>query len=155
VITGAESWAPTLLRLGLGVIFVMHGWYAVSVLGLDTAAAFIVRMGYPPPLAPLLAWYLVVVHLAGGVLILLGLWTRLAALLQVPIMASAVFFQHFAQGFFLRVMTVDTPGGPRPIVAGYEYAALVLLATLSLALSGPGALSVDGARATRPHLVVP
>jgi uncharacterized membrane protein YphA (DoxX/SURF4 family) len=69
---GPEAWGATLLRLGLGLVYVMHGWYAVAVIGVQAAAGYIVRMGYPPGLAPALAWYLVVVHLAGGALMMHG-----------------------------------------------------------------------------------
>jgi putative oxidoreductase len=155
MIRGPAAWGATLLRLGLGVIYVMHGWYAVAVLGVQAAAGYITRMGYPPALAPALAWYLVVVHLAGGVLILLGVGTRIAALLQVPIMASALFLHHLAQGFFMRGAVVDAPAGQRVIAAGYEYVLLVLVATLALALIGPGRLSVDELRARGRRWEIP
>ena len=97
-------------------------------------------------ISELLGWYLVFAHLLGGGLILVGLWTRVAALAQVPIMASAVFLLHWSQGFFVRGMTIDTPQGQRVIAAGYEFALLVLVATVSLILLGPGAVAVDGVR---------
>jgi putative oxidoreductase len=152
---GSPAWGATLLRLALGAIYVMHGWLVLAVLGVQGAAGYIVRMGFPSALAPTLAWYLVVVHLAGGTLMLLGVGTRVAALLQVPIMASALFLHHLSQGFFMTVLTVETPDGPRSIAAGYEYVLLVLTATLALALTGPGRLSVDELRARRPRLEIP
>ena len=69
-----------------------------------------------------------------------------AALAQVPIMASAVFLLHGPQGFFVRGMTIDTPQGQQVIAAGYEFALLVLVATIALILLGPGAMAVDGVR---------
>ena len=152
---GPEAWGAMLLRVSLGVIYLMHGWYGLAVVGVQGAAGLIVRMGYPPALAPALAWYLVGAHVVGGVLMLLGVWTRVAALLQIPIMASALFFLHLAQGFFLHVQTVETAAGPRPVVAGYEHAALVLAATLALALLGPGRFSVDELRDRGPRLEIP
>jgi putative oxidoreductase len=137
------------------MIYVMHGWYALVVLGVQAAAGYIIRMGYPPALAPALAWYLVVVHLAGGAAILLGVGTRVAALLQIPIMASALFLHHLSQGFFLQVLTVETATGPRHVAGGYEYVLLVLAATLALALTGPGRLAVDEWRGRRPRMEIP
>lgn len=96
--TGPEAWGATLLRLILGVVYLTHGWYAVAVVGLSALAGYMPRMGYPPAVAPLLGWYLVVGHLVGGALMVLGVWTRAAALLQVPIMASAVFLLHSRRG---------------------------------------------------------
>jgi putative oxidoreductase len=153
--TGAPAWGATLLRLALGAIYVMHGWLALTVLGVQGAAGYITRMGFPSALAPALAWYLVVVHLAGGALMLLGVGTRITALLQVPIMAAALFLHHLSQGFFMTVLTVETPAGPRSIAGGYEYVLLVLAATLALALIGPGRLSVDEWRGRGPRLEIP
>jgi len=154
VTSGSAAWGAALLRLILGVIFVMHGYYALAVLGPGTAAGYVVRMGYPAFLADALAWYLILVHGLGGLLIIVGLWTRVIALLQVPIMASALFLLHLAQGFFVRATLIDSPAGPRPTVGGYEYELLVLVATLALALLGPGATSIDARRA-RPKLEMP
>lgn len=150
----AQERGTALLRVMLGVIFIMHGYQALAVLGPATAAGSITGMGYPPALAPALAWYLVVVDIAGGALILIGLWTRLAALLQVPIMASAVFLLHLPQGFFMRGIILDA-AKTQTVAGGYEYSLLVLVATLALALLGPGALSVDGWRAGGRRIQLP
>jgi len=142
-----------LLRVALGAIFVMHGYDALAVLGAPAAAALVVRLGYPAALALPLAWYLIVAHGAGGALLIVGLWTRWAALVQVPIMASAVFLLHLPQGFFMRGIVEDRAAG-RAIAGGYEYSLLVLAATLAVGLSGAGAWSVDRARTNprRPRL---
>jgi putative oxidoreductase len=125
-------WGILLLRVMLGVIYVMHGYLGLVVIGPAGLAAYAIRMGLPPGLAPLLAWYHIAAHLGGGVLLLLGLWTRWAALAQVPSMASAVFLLHWKPGFFM------SAGG------GYEFALLVLVATVTLILTGGGALAADG-----------
>lgn len=151
----SAAWGAALLRVVLGVVYLAHGWFAVAVVGLAALPGYMPRMGYPAAVAPLLAWYLVIAHLAGGALLILGLYTRVAALLQVPIMASATFLLHFPQGFFLSVQTIQTPGGSRQIVGGYEYVLLVLAATLALALIGPGRPSLDAWRARRPRFEVP
>ena len=149
-----QAWGTALLRVTLGVVFVMHGYVAVKVLGFETTTGLIVRMGYPLTIAPALTWYLIVVHIAGGTLMIVGLWTRLAALGQVPIMASAVFLLHLGQGFFMRGTVVDAAAGP-VVASGYAYPLLVLVATLALALLGGGAASVDLRRATRRRIELP
>ena len=136
--TGSQAWGATILRLVIGAVLVMHGYYAWAVLGPGTVAGFVARMGFPSALALPLAWYLIVAHVVGGLLIIVGLWTRWAALANVPIMASAVFLVHLKQGFFLR------PLGNA--VGGYEYALTVLAATVALVLLGSGAASIDRAR---------
>lgn len=140
--SGAQAWGITLLRLAVGVVFVMHGYLAAAVLGPQGVAGFIARMGYPPALGTALAWYLIVAHLLGGALIILGLWTRWAALVNVPPMASAVILWHLPQGFFMKVL--ESPAGRQ--VGGYEFSLMVLAATLALVLLGSGAASIDSAR---------
>lgn len=141
--SSAQAWGITLLRLAVGVVFVMHGYLAVSVLGPQALGGFIARMGFPPALGTALAWYLIAAHLLGGALIILGLWTRWAALANVPPMASAVLLLHVPQGFFMKVIG-GTPG--RADVGGYEFSLLLLAATLALVLMGSGAASIDGSR---------
>lgn len=147
----APAWGLALLRVVLGVIFIMHGYFAFAVLGPARTADYVVRLGNPPALGTPLAWYLIVAHVLGGLLLVLGLWTLVAALAQVPIMAAAVFLLHAPQGFFMKV--VESPEG-RPTLAGYEFSLLVLTATLTIVLAGPGAPSVDVARRQR-RLPVP
>lgn len=143
-----------LLRVTLGIVYVMHGWSALTQVGPAGTAAFIGRIGYPPGLAGILTRYLIAAHLVGGLLLIVGLWTPWAALAQVPIMASAVFLVHWPQGFFLRGILLEGPP-VRASAGGYEYPLLVLVSTLALTLLGPGAPSVDAARTGRPRVLVP
>lgn len=141
--SAAQAWGTTLIRLIVGVVFVMHGYLALVVLGPQTVAGYVSRMGYPSSLGTVLAWYLIVAHLGGGVLIIIGLWTRWAALANIPPMASAVLLLHFNQGFFMKVVEVG-PG--RNVAGGYEFSLTVLVATIALVFLGSGAASVDSAR---------
>ena len=146
---GHAAWGAALLRVSLGVIFVMHGYVGFAVLGPATIAGYTTAMGYPATAGPLLAWYLIVAHVVGGALMVVGFLTRPAALAQVPIMGSALFLYHWPQGFFLRGAAMETPGGPRLVAVGYEYALLVFVATVSCVLIGPGAASFDAGRGAR------
>jgi putative oxidoreductase len=130
------------LRVTLGAIFVMHGYLGLAGIGPAGIAGYTTRMGYPAALGPALAWYLIVAHGVGGLLLVLGLWTRWAALAQVPIMASALFLHHLRQGFFLKGVIVDAAKGVA-IAAGYEYVLLVLAGTITLVLAGGGRLALD------------
>jgi len=134
-----------LLRVVLGVIYLMHGYLALVVVGPGGFGGYAARMGYPVAIAPLLAWYLIASHLVGGALLVVGLWTRWAALAQLPIMASALFLLHFGQGFFLRGIVLDQAAG-QVMVGGMEYDLLVLVATITLVLTGSGALALDSRR---------
>jgi putative oxidoreductase len=139
------AWGIALLRVVLGGIFVMHGYYALGVLGIDRTAELIVRIGNPPALSRPLAWYVVAAHLIGGALLAVGLFTTLAALAQVPIVAAALFLLHWPQGFFMHGIVVDAATG-RVVAGGYEFTLLVLVATLTIVFTGPGALALDGVR---------
>jgi putative oxidoreductase len=133
-----------LLRVTLCVIFVMHGYLGLMVIGPDAVGGS-TGMGYPAALGPALGWYMVLAHGIGGLLLILGLFTRWAALAQVPIMASAFFLYHIRQGFFLTGMVVDQARGTA-IAQGFEYVLLVLAATVTLVLAGGGALALDRRR---------
>lgn len=136
-----HAWGTALLRIWLGVLFVMHGYLGAVVLGPDAIAGYTTRMGFPAASGIALGWYLIAAHLVGGALLVIGLWTRAAALVNVPVMASAVFLLHLPEGFFM------TGAG------GYEFTLTVLVATLAVMLLGPGALSVDHAIADHRHHV--
>src|SRR5437870_2445580 len=77
-----------LLRIMLGTIFVMHGWYAWAILGPSDLTDLMLRVGNPPGIAALLAWYTIGAHLVGGLLLIIGFLTPWAALGQVPITAG-------------------------------------------------------------------
>jgi len=148
--TRRQGYGIALVRIVLGVIFVMHGYLGLAIIGPAGVAQYAIRTGVPADVAPVVAWYMIVAHLAGGALLIIGLWTVLAALVQVPIMAAAVFLIHLPQGFFMRGIVTDAAAG-RAIAGGYEFTLLVLAATLAVALTGPGALSVDDTRRHRPR----
>lgn len=122
-----EAWGKALLRITLGIILVRHGYLAFAE-GARATASFITRMGFPEEFSATLAWYLILVHVVGGALIVIGFWARLAALLQLPIMVSAVALWHLKRG-----------------AGETEFPLLVLAAALAVVLLGPGTLAVDGA----------
>jgi putative oxidoreductase len=134
-----------LLRVTLGAIFLMHAYLGLVVIGPMAIGGYTARMGYPAALGPALGGYMVLVHGIGGLLLILGLFTRWAALAQVPIMASAFFLYHLRQGFFLTGIVVDAARGAA-IAGGFEYTLLVLAATVTLVLAGGGALALDRRR---------
>ena len=73
------------------------------------------------------------VELIGGILIIVGLFTRLAAFIASGQMATAYFIAHLPQAFW-------------PVQNGGESAVLFCFAFLYIAVRGAGSLSVDGLR---------
>ena len=132
--TGGAGWGIALVRVVTGVIYVMHGYLQLMVLGPPTLAGYIRNFGFPPMLAPALAWYTIAVHLVGGLLLVLGLGTRWAALANAPVVAAALFLLHWPQGFFMG------PGG------GYEYTLLLFAVTVGLVLTGGGTAGLTRGR---------
>ena len=133
-----HPFGATLLRLILGVIYVMHGYLAAFVYGPAGAAALMGNvMGLPAP--GVLVWYLILAHLVGGAMLIVGLWTRWAALANVPVMLSAVLLLHLRQGFFMSGRVNEATGQVQ--VIGVEFALLVLVATLAQVFLGGGAFA--------------
>ena len=122
-----QAWGKALLRITLGLIFVVHGIRHYTH-GARAAARTITQMGFPSEFSATLAWYLIIVHVVGGALMVIGFRTRLAAFLQLPIMLAAVVLLHGRQGF-----------------DQLEYPLLVLVGTLVVVLVGPGTLAIDKA----------
>ena len=71
------------------------------------------------------------VHMIGGLLLTAGLLTRVAALLQIPVIVGAVFYVHMPRMILI---------GPRE---GVEFALLVLFLLILILACGAGRLSVD------------
>ena len=125
--------ALTVLRVVLGVIFIMHGGQKLFVYGLDGVAGSFGQMGIPAAgfFGPLVAF----VEFFGGIAIVLGLLTRLAAAGVGATMLVAILTVHLKQGFF-------NPGG-------VEFPLALLAAATALVLTGAGAYSADAQIAKR------
>lgn len=140
----ARDAGAALLRLALGVYYLLHGYYAGVVIGVPVLAQANAQVyGVPFPLIS--AWLVVLGHAVGGLMLLIGVWPRIGALLNVPVMAGAVAFVHAHQGFFMRGEVVDAAQG-RAIAAGYEYALFLLLATVASACLGGGMFTLGSSR---------
>jgi putative oxidoreductase len=134
-----SRYGATLLRVTLGVIFAMNGYFALFVLEPAGAAQLIRIPGLP--LGEALAWYLIVAHIVGGLMLVVGLKTRWAALANIPVILIALSQLHTYQSFLITCAVVEgTAGKFHPV--GLEYPLLVLAATAALVLQGGGALAM-------------
>jgi len=131
------SWAPIFARLTLGIIFFAHGsqkllgWFGGS--GWSGTIQFFEQSGVPAFLAVLL----IITEFFGGIAIILGFFTRLAALGLTIAMLVAIFKVHLPNGFFLNWFNVPNMGH------GIEYNLALIGLSLSLLVWGAGNLSVD------------
>ena len=123
--------------------------YALAALRIATALIFIPHgtqklFGFPAPPAsglPALASLLgvgAVLELVGGVLMLLGLFTRPVAFVLAGEMAVAYWMFHAPRNFY-------------PVLNGGDAAILYCFVFLLFVFTGPGALSVDEALRGRGH----
>lgn len=122
-----------ILRIAVGVIFVVHGWQKLFIFGHSGVTGAFTQMGVPMP--ELSGIVVTAVEILGGTALILGAFTRIAALLLAIDMLGAILLVHRKGGFFL-------PNGA-------EYAFALLAATVALALIGSGALAVDATFANR------
>jgi putative oxidoreductase len=128
--TNASLWSPLALRLALGAIMAGHGakkifgWFGGD--GFEATVNGFASMGFKPAL--LWAGLAAGGEFFGGLLLILGLFTRLAALNTAVIMAVAAITAH-ASSFFLP--------------SGMEFTLILFAASLVLVETGGGALSID------------
>ena len=144
-----QTYGIALLRVSLGVYYILHAYYGLLEIGVDRLAALNASMGIPLPAIG--AWAVVLGHLVGGTLLLIGLYARLGALMNGAIMAGAALLVHFDQGFFMHGL-VTNPETGAAVAAGYEYSLLLLLATVSILLMGGGPLSLDSRTRVRNRM---
>jgi putative oxidoreductase len=123
-----DTWSPRLLgvlRIVTGLLFLQHG--TAKLFGVPHVAMFdSLQLFSLMGLAGML-------EVGGGLLIILGLWTRPVAVILSGQMAVAYFMAHAPQGFL-------------PLINQGELAALYCFAFLYLAVAGAGAFSIDAAR---------
>ena len=123
------AYGATLLRLILGVVYIMHAYLAVVVFGPAGMIAYQAKHGVPFP--EIGTWYLIVAHGLGGIFLVLGLFTRWAALANVPVMVGALLFVHLKNGFWAHTNP-----------SGYEYVLVLAVVSLAVAMIGGGALTL-------------
>lgn len=119
------GWGVTMLRLVTGIIYAEHGYD--KFLTLEGKAAFFDSIGIP--MAALMAPVVATVEGVGGVLIVLGLFTRFVSALQAFVVLVAIVLVHFDNGMFAQ--------------GGYQWALLLMAASLCLLVEGGGKLSLD------------
>ncbi|MBX7431616.1 DoxX family protein [Mycobacterium sp. Y57] len=128
-LTGLSSPMLSIFRIVFGVLFTLHG----------TMKLFGWPVGDAIPVGTWPFWWAGIVEVVVGVLITVGLLTRIAAIIGAGQMAVAYIWQHWA-------LVGGEPANFWPFANGGELAILYCFAFLLLATTGPGAWSVDGRR---------
>jgi putative oxidoreductase len=121
--------ALDLIRMVLGILLLVKG--VVFLNNLPFLREIILRtkaIDQSPEVVTFIIYYVILVHMIGGVFIFLGLLTRLAALIQIPVVFGAVFFVNILISFFNSELWLSV---------------LVLALLMFFVIIGSGPLSLD------------
>lgn len=112
------------LRFGVGVIFLTHGWPKIK--NLRSTAKNFNAMGFKPGII----WGSIVAttEFLGGIFIMLGLFTQLAAFFLAIIMLTAMIWRIIKK---------------QGLTGGYEFDLILFLAAIILWTHGAGAFSLE------------
>ncbi|MDP1625243.1 MAG: DoxX family protein [bacterium] len=123
--TYASSDAALLLvRIGLGLIFIAHGWAKLA--DIEGTTAFFATIG----LGVSLVWLVAIVELVAGLAMLSGLFTGIAGILIALTMVGAIITVKAQSGLI---------GG---FLGGYEFDLMLFLSALAIAMAGPGKYTI-------------
>ncbi|MGQ5524959.1 DoxX family protein [Chitinimonas sp. PSY-7] len=119
-------YAALALRLALGTMFLAHGLTKVLVFTLAGTAEFFASLGIPG----WVAYPVVFAEIGGGVLLILGVYSRWVAVSLMPVLLGASL-AHFHNGW-----SFSNPNG------GWEYPVFLFVIALVITLLGDGALAL-------------
>ncbi len=125
--------AAGLLRVGLGVMFIAHALLKYFVFTLPGTVGFFESLGLPG----VLAYATFAGELVGGVMLVLGIYTRPVAVALLPVLLGATWV-HSGNGWLF-----TSPNG------GWEYPAFLALSAVVVALQGGGRFALDSLREHR------
>ncbi len=127
--TDRTQLALALIRTMIGIVFCAHGAQKVLGLfggpGLKGFVSWASTVGVPSYLGYMAAF----AEFSGGILLLLGLYAELGALLVIAVMIGAIYFVHLPKGFFIQH-------------GGYEYVLTLIVNALAIFIGGPGAFAL-------------
>lgn len=133
-----RQYGIALLRAVVGIVFIMHGSQKLFTYGYQGVVGSMAQLGLPAP--EISAALIMATEFVGGILLLLGLFTRIAAIPIAFAMLVAVLHVHLKNGFF-------SGSG------GYEFALTLAVAAVALVFTGSGAFALDNVFGTDRRLL--
>jgi putative oxidoreductase len=131
-----SDWGLLILRLAMGIIFLVHGWPKLNpnspMKGAAGFGGFLKQMGVPLP--TFFAWVVALLETVGAVLLVLGLGTRLLAVGFAIDMLVATFVAK--RGFMKAPFMAQQ-------ATGWEFEFALLAASLALLFTGAGSIALD------------
>ena len=119
-----NTFPSDLIRIFLGVALLVRG--ILFIVDPSTLEAFVEQRGGLSWFAHYVTW----AHVIGGLMMTLGIFTRVAAIIQIPVLAGALAFVHLREGLFSATQSL-------------ELSALVLFLLIVVFVFGPGKISLD------------
>lgn len=124
---------PVVLRVVVGAVMALHGWQKLTQMGPAMfGESMIGGLGLPAPVA--LGWIVTLIELVGGIALVVGLATRVSALLLGVVLAGATILVKPDLG-------IIAPMGSQ--LPGAELDLALLAGLLAVAVLGPGRPSLD------------
>ena len=117
-----------LMRIYLGIGLLVKGIYFLWQP--DYVASLVMVSGNYSAWNTLVVHYVAMAHIAGGLLMAIGMISRVGAAIQIPILFGAVFLIHLKEGLFAKDQSL-------------EFSALVLFLLVLVTVYGSGKLSID------------
>ncbi|HLI98347.1 MAG TPA: DoxX family protein [Bradyrhizobium sp.] len=129
------EFATFLLRLALGIMYLSHSLVLkLGTFGLAGTASFFVGVGLPG----WLAYVTFAAEVVGGVLLVLGIQTRLVVIALMPALFGAIIWVHAWNGWVF-----TAPNG------GWEYPAFLIVVSVVQFLLGDGAYALMPSKAEK------
>jgi len=120
--------AALLLRLSMGIMFLIHGlYYKILVFGFVGTAGYFQSLGLPG----WFGWLVPIYETIGGICLILGLEVRWVSIFLSMHLLAAAFIVHVKNGYLF-----NAKGG------GWEFPVFWAIACISLALLGDGAYAL-------------
>ena len=129
---GQPQWGLLMLRFASGSVMFWAGWLKVSEIGVPAFVKALAAEGVPLP--EFFAYSVTLLEVVGGAFLIVGVLSRLVALLLTIDMVVAILLVSHEIGF------LSLTGK-----AGVEINVLLIGAYLAILLGGPGSISVDRA----------
>lgn len=121
------TYGAFLLRVSLGVMYLAHSLLLkVATFGMAGTAQYFTSLGLPD----WTAYATVFAEATGGVLLILGIWSRAVALALVPVLLGA-FWVHAGNGWVFSAVN-----------GGWEYPLFLIVVSAVVALLGDGAYAL-------------
>ncbi len=121
MVSRALLFGPFPIRVIVGIAFMAHGY--LKLIAIPDTQGFFGNIGLPPELAMLIG----LLEFVGGLVLLLGVLTRISSILLIGDMIGAIMVVKISKGF----------------VGGAELDLLFLAGCASLLITGPGRISIE------------